>query len=217
MGYTIPVAVNGSGDPAAEFNAMRTAVLDLETRDVPPFAGSGWGLPGYVWWAAGDAPAGSAANTTVGNFWCTLVCIQGTTTLKGLRIHITTASPTAGATMRLGCYRVDPNTRLGTLMVDAGTVAVDSTGVKSIVGLTTVLTPAWYVIGGAPTAFDFSYRQHNFRATYAQGYDMNPDPRPPRSWHFSSVGTGALPSTSPGALSQHQDWDTTFVGVLMNW
>jgi len=32
MGYTIPTAVEGSGAPAAEFNAARDAILDLDVR-----------------------------------------------------------------------------------------------------------------------------------------------------------------------------------------
>jgi len=214
MAYNIPVAVAGSGDPAAEFNAARDAILDLETRDIPPLSDTGWGIPGYAWWSSGDTAIGNSANTTVGNFWGNIAILFGPITLKGLRIHITTASPTAGATMRLGAYRLSGTT--GTLMVDAGTVTIDSTGAKAITGLTTALAPGQYMIGGVPTAMNFSFRQHTYRPVYAMGFDMNPDPRPPRSYHFPSAGTGALPS-SLTSLSRHQDWSETFVGTLMNW
>ena len=218
----IPLAVAGAGDPAAEFNGARDSIFDLDSRlftveSAGLLSGfSGWGLPGNVWWASADSNMTSiiAASNNAGTFFGNLAYIPGNTPLLGLRCQIATAAA-GGNTMRLGAYKVAPDLSLS-LVVDAGTVAIDSTGHKIITGLTPILGKGWYLIGGATTVASVNFHIQNYRPVYGPGFDMNSDPRPPRSWYIPSVGTGALPS-SPTGLAKSQDWDSTFVPVLMGW
>lgn len=74
--------------------------------------------------------------------------------LTALFTEVTVAAAAASVT-RMGVYACNNVGTIGALMIDAGTVACDSTGVKSITGLTTVLPPGFYAKAhnstGAPT------------------------------------------------------------------
>lgn len=74
-------------------------------------------------------------------------------TIDQLAIEVTSAGA-GGTTARLGIYNADTSWQPTTLVVDAGTVAVDSTGVKTA-GISTTLQPGRYLTAintdGAPT------------------------------------------------------------------
>lgn len=75
-------------------------------------------------------------------------------TLTELFTEVTGAGAGSSVT-RLGVYAADNVGTPGALVVDAGTVACDSTGVKSITGLSVALAPGFYMKArnstGAPT------------------------------------------------------------------
>jgi hypothetical protein len=71
--------------------------------------------------------------------------IQASVTVTELAIEVTSAG-TAGTTARLGIYNADATFQPTTVVVDAGTVSIASTGAKIITGLTTVLTAGRYLL-----------------------------------------------------------------------
>lgn len=82
-----------------------------------------------------------------------LIKVETTLTLDQLVIEVTSAG-TGGTSARLGIYNCDRDRQPTSLVLDAGTVAVDSTGVKSI-SISQQLTPGLYLFvmnsDGAPT------------------------------------------------------------------
>lgn len=65
--------------------------------------------------------------------------------IASLNIEVTVVSGSAGSTARLGIYRADSGYQPTSLVLDAGTVATDSLGLKTISGLTQVLPRGRYM------------------------------------------------------------------------
>lgn len=122
-------------------------------------AGSGSGDPSY------SPPVRSAVqyshplfNRTTGipssaRLYAHLVYVPTTDTYTRIGCNVT-AGGTGGTAARLGIYTVGTNGNPDTLVLDAGTVAVDSTGVKEIVisqSLTKGLYYAAWISDGTPT------------------------------------------------------------------
>lgn len=61
-------------------------------------------------------------------------------TVTTMAVNVTVAGA-AGKTMRLGLYEMNPANGHLTLLVDAGDVALDSTGVKEVTGLSVAVEP----------------------------------------------------------------------------
>jgi len=96
------------------------------------------------------------ANRLVGTY----MLIPRAMTLSHLVIEVTSAA-TAGKIARLGIYNVGDNLYPGTLLLDAGTVAVDSTGLKALqISGGQALTKGIYFIAvisdGTPTVRHYS-------------------------------------------------------------
>lgn len=101
---------------------------------------AGYSIPGVICTAAQNIA------TTASTVYYQPFVVDKTITVTAIAVRIGTMSATGGATSRLSIYAATNAWLPGALMVDAGTVAVDSTGVKAITGLTTVLTPGLYLL-----------------------------------------------------------------------
>jgi hypothetical protein len=75
----------------------------------------------------------------------TPILIPTTVTLDQLAIEVSTASGTGGSTARMGLYNADTDWQPTTLVVDGGTVATDSTGVKTA-SISQQLSPGRYLL-----------------------------------------------------------------------
>jgi hypothetical protein len=111
-----------------------------------------------------NATAALAANTLYAN----LVYAQaksdgGDPTFDRIMVNVTGAGA-GGTDARLGVYAMGADGFPGALVLDAGTVDVDSTGVKEVTGLTLTLTAGRFyytavVSDGAPTVTSYSSMQ----------------------------------------------------------
>lgn len=72
--------------------------------------------------------------------------IERTITVTAMAIDVSASNTgSGGSLLRMGIYAADTDFQPTDLILDAGTVAIDTTGRKSITGLTTVLTPGIYL------------------------------------------------------------------------
>jgi len=98
------------------------------------------------------AGATATAAMTLNVIYASPFAVVKTITLDRIAINVTTAA--AGATARLGIYADDGTTYPGSLVLDAGTVDVSTTGMKTIT-ISQELTPGLYWLcvwsGGGPT------------------------------------------------------------------
>lgn len=106
------------------------------------YDGTNYGLtlPGFA--LAGEG-AGTFATNPNWTYYTPMI-LSATRTLDLLQLNVSTAA-TAGATASLSVHAADSNFNPTSLAVDAGTVAIDSTGVKSK-ALTNSLAAGRYVI-----------------------------------------------------------------------
>lgn len=115
-----------------------------------PNAVTNFGLPGWsevAGWAAG-------LGASAGSIYYTPIYVDGSTAFDRICINVTTAGA-ASTLARLGIYRADAtNEAPGTLVVDAGTVDVATTGEK-LATISQTLTSGMYwlafVSNGGPT------------------------------------------------------------------
>lgn len=81
------------------------------------------------------------------------IYIENACTFDQLTFEVTAAA-VAGSSARLGIYKADSDLQPTSLVVDAGTVAIDTTGVKTV-SISTTLDPGFYLQcmhqSGAPT------------------------------------------------------------------
>ena len=108
----------------------------------------------------GGAPLGAT------NVKFTQWIVQQACTITQLWCEVTTQA-SAGNRASLGIYTAS-STWVPTLLLDAGTVAVDSTGVKKITGLSQALTPGRYWLA-IHTEANTSYRYVTSGAPFASG------------------------------------------------
>lgn len=103
--------------------------------------------PTLLWQAPGwDASGGSATfGFTADRDYYFPIALTCDATVTALAIDVSTAAG-AGATARIGIYPADASWQPGSLSVDAGTVAIDSTGIKSVTGMSTALTAGRYLL-----------------------------------------------------------------------
>lgn len=81
-------------------------------------------------------------------------------TLTHIVVNVQTASATSGAKARLGIYNASFTSgqlAVGSILLDAGTVAIDSTGDKSI-SITQTLDGGWYFLAISAEVNDTKYR-----------------------------------------------------------
>lgn len=130
--------------------------------------------------------------------WLAPFDLEQAHTLKSLNIQVKTAG-VAGATIRLGVYSSDGAGGVGNLLVDAGTVAGDSTGIKSAAISTASaadriwLGAVWQGVNGSAPAL-----QGSQRVVRSVGWSSFVDNFASGIYGYSWGGiTGALPASLP--------------------
>lgn len=130
---------------AANLNHMEDgiAAATVLAAPAPPTPGAAqlFSLPGVALTATQNQA--SPASTAI---YQPFVVTPRQITLAQLQVRVGTASATAGALARLSVYNATSSWQPGSLVVDAGTVAVDSTGNKTITGLSNVLPQGLYFV-----------------------------------------------------------------------
>jgi hypothetical protein len=147
--------------------------------------------PGSYGFSSSKQSTGAGANEEM---ILTPVYFHRSVTIDRLGCEVTTAG-NAGSVGRLGVYADNGNLYPGTLLLDAGTVAADSTGIKEVtvslvipvgvvwVGLAvqaaTSSVPTWRIVSGSPPLGD----------------DVNTAVNATDNGYGQSSVSGALPST----------------------
>src|SRR3990167_3903726 len=109
--------VSNLGPHAADLDAHTFQMLDLvETSK-------------YIWFGCGG-PARGTQVVTASRLVGTIIYIPRPLTINAMNIHVTGAGA-ASTVLRLLIYNVGTNYVGGSLLLNAGTVAADSTGVKA--------------------------------------------------------------------------------------
>src|SRR5690606_4875557 len=118
---------------------------DDNTWAAVPSGGGGGAFRNYSS-RSGQLPGGhlrsgySAEATDAGKIYGTPFLLTTAATLMTVSLSVTTAAATAGSLARFAVWAANgPEGSGASLVLDAGTVAIDSTGVKSATGLTTPL------------------------------------------------------------------------------
>lgn len=114
-------------------------------------AGGGSGanaMDSGVWYVVGGTGQQAGASMGQNNQYVGLMYL-GACTITQLGVNVQAAG-TAGQTFRMGLWNIGANGKPTTVLLDAGTVAADSTGFKTItLGTPLVLAAGWYGVGGA--------------------------------------------------------------------
>jgi hypothetical protein len=158
-------------------------------------AGFNFGAPG-IWFnaASTDAP-------TANVFRPRPFILSQAETLVEVVVKVSTASSTVGSVMRVGIYNADANLMPTTLVSDLGTVAIDSTGAKSLTP-SLALPAGRYVIAYnhngtvAPTLATLQVRA-GLIGTKGTGTDWN---QMPTDLGVASA-YAAMPGTAPGGAA----------------
>lgn len=147
---TSPIVSSGGLTPAISIPAATTSVNGyLSSTDWTTFNGkqtSSWAYRKTGRWYT---PSNNAlATASITNFQNTIrytaVIIDRDITVTQLGINVVTIAG-AGTTCRIGIYSNDPTTTQPlTRLVDSGTLALDSTGPKTVTGLSVALTKGLY-------------------------------------------------------------------------
>jgi hypothetical protein len=97
-------------------------------------------LPGAIF------TGGSTTVWGLDNMFIQPIYVPATITVTAMQVRLSEAG-TAGSVARLGIFNTTSALAGGgNRVLDAGTVAADSTGVKTITGLSQVLTAGWYFL-----------------------------------------------------------------------
>lgn len=207
-------------DTAPATNSRRVVVLSSggtagSSLPNPALMASGYSLPGAVL-LAGSTMAWGNNNLKVEPFY-----VPVTITLTGMQVRVTTAG-TASSVARLGVYASDRNwSGGGALVLDAGTVAVDSTGVKNLTGLSQSLTPGWYwavLLNNAASAPEFVYYLVHPAGvgggTVWRGHDPTASGL---SYQNGTQTYGALPSTLPSTSPTYSTENGHRSFIFLSW
>lgn len=158
-------------------------------------------VPGVV--LSSQVTSQTAASTAYYHPWVVLHRIVVT----ALYARVATAG-TAGATARLSIYKADVDWQPTLLLKDAGTIAVDSTNIKSITGLSVALGPGLYL---ARLHADASATQPIYTSYRGSPYTGSVMIDAGTTIVFAqemSVGVAYAAAESPGT-----DWDSNSTGT----
>lgn len=85
-----------------------------------------------AYWIPGVRPTGQGtASQSQDRLWYEPWVVDSTATLDRLAVEVVTTAGSAGKLLRMGIYNADTSWTPTTLVVDAGTVAVDATGIQA--------------------------------------------------------------------------------------
>lgn len=104
---------------------------------VPTASGENWCVPGWV-------IPGTTTRSYVNQVRLIPIFVSGTTTYQTIGINVSSAA-TAGSLCRMGIYTFSNKGASETLLLDAGTVAIDTTGAKTK-SISLALTRGFYMI-----------------------------------------------------------------------
>lgn len=146
--------------PAANDKVLLTdtsnsnALADALASEFLPNTGRALGNSITYYSLPGCSPKGVSTNATTANrIYYEPIFVEAACTIDSLLVEVTVAGA-ASTTARLGIYQADTNRQPGARILDAGTVAVDSTGVKTI-SISQNLARGLYILAfqsdGAPT------------------------------------------------------------------
>jgi hypothetical protein len=113
-------------------------------------------IPSTFWWPVVDGPQTPLLGTAINGLEMAVpFYISAPTTIKALQVEVTVGG-SAGAVVRLGIRNVPSGGLPGSLIVDAGTQATTTTGMKTwTLGSPQALATGWYfytvTFQGAPT------------------------------------------------------------------
>jgi hypothetical protein len=129
------------------------------------------------------------------------IIIPNSITLTGLNCEVNTAATGgSGAVARLGVYSADSNGQPANLVLDAGTVGVESTGIKQIV-VSQALTAGiyWLALGHQVSVSAVAYRNSSGYAPFIGPATNVPtvNATSPNSYRVTSV-SGSFPATATG-------------------
>ena len=118
-------------------------------------------------------------------------------TVTGMLLRVTSAGG-AGSVARLGIYASSElSASGGSLVLNAGTVAIDSTGVKTITGLSTSLAAGWYLVGLVHDATSVNVVYDDVRTFVGDQWDRNTTNNPQTEFWYAANGSTTLASTCP--------------------
>ena len=133
-------------------------------------------------------------------------------TVDRIAIHVSVAGA-AGKVARLGIYNNGTNLYPGTLLLDAGTVAVDSTGIKEITISQALTKGIYFIVGasdGTPTVYTHgpSWTPLGVSAT---GLGNSAD-----QWYKDAVGAGAFAASFVAGASINTGWNPSVLLRLLS-
>lgn len=134
-----PQGPQGTQGPQGAQGAQGAAAFTAQPIAKPSGNVESEGLPGVVMTATQNQA------TTASQAYYQPFIVQKQVTLTALKARVGTQSATGGALARVSIYNADSNWQPTTLVLDAGTIAVDSNGVKTISSLNTALPPGLYL------------------------------------------------------------------------
>lgn len=183
MPYSTLPGTRNVGDavaPSADVNLLTAAVTEARNVGLPLKVPSLlWDHPGYFGIGSAVNEAYPNTNEAVGDMHGGLVVIQrpGTITQIGMQVA---GAGVALSTAILGLYSVaNPNFTLGnftgTRVYTSPSLAIDSTGLKAVTGLSIAVEPGFYWVGLTATA-TFTPVEFEARPGYAAnlgGIDLN--------------------------------------------
>ena len=171
-----------------------------------------WGSRKDIWFPITQRLYGSVANATAAVATDTAhfspVYFPVATQVDEITISIFAAG-SAGAVVRLGIYTQGTDGLPDALILDAGTVAADSTGVKAIVVNETVTGLVWCV--AVPQVAGSTIRSATgVNQLYATG---TPTIIQAHGFSQSGFASGALPTTVTGALTDQSNTASVYLRV----
>ena len=133
--------------PVADGSVTSAKIAD-GTIQLGDLAAAPFILPGLIantWYSARQVYGGdlTPASMAADRLQCVPIFIPKATTLTEMGVY-RAGGTTASATARLGLYTSTSEGIPGTLVLDAGTVSVSTTGAKTITGLSQALSAGWY-------------------------------------------------------------------------
>lgn len=149
----------------------------------------------------------TSINTGVGFMRSRPVYVPSTITFTGISIYVDVAAA-AGGVVRLGIYDTDSRGRPGNLVLDAGTVASTSTGVKTITISQSLSAGKYFLTAVSQTATCNLLAEVGVHSYTHNSYPFWHG----NIWELSGI-TGALPST----WTSYATWRSESYRVLLKY
>lgn len=155
----------GTHDSVADYlGDLSTDLTNLSARVI--FEGRPWYISGTFYSIPGVTISSVSTSSIDANYvYYNPICVTSTIVLTQLAVEVTTAAA-AGSKARLGIYNSSISWQPSTLVLDAGEIATDSTGIKYI-SINKTLSPGRYLFAITASA-GFSARTFRGGFLYTQ-------------------------------------------------